>query len=137
MVRNQLGWDRETLGKYLGLSAREVYYIELGRIPSEEVVRVLKRLERFEPLLTTTSALLCDLGRFGRRISTYLLRPFRHFWWRTTGQMVEDQLVLECCVRPDYSYPLKVINPFLKTFVKVYAGLSLLLTLVVVLLSLT
>lgn len=98
-TRERLNFSRQTLAKYLGISPREVYYIELGRIPDEKVVTRLKALHTAAPVLCTLSSLIIQIWAITARLNAWLEARVFNYYLRITGQMLENgQLVLPCCV---------------------------------------
>lgn len=115
-IRNLLGFNRHQLGRFLGLSAQEVYYIELGRIPDERVVLLLKRLEKLEPLLRYLTATIVGFWAGLRS----LVGCFSPTWDYLMGRMDDNgQLVLGCCAKPRtyllFTVPFDLLVLFLKS----------------------
>ena len=106
-VRTDLGISRKLLGKCLGIPAKEVYYIELGRIPSEIVVKRLKMLRKLAPALSLTSTIIIMLSRRQLCFCRYMYRRLSHklqyelvstYLLMTGRKDNTGQLLLSCCI---------------------------------------
>lgn len=117
MIRTQLGWDRQKLGRILGLSAREVYYIELGQKPKRQVVNTLKTLEKLQPYISFFNTIRSKLVTFRSKV----IGKIYPIYYAITGRIYKDQLTLGCCRKRNWegiSKPLKLFN-------KIYASVIL------------
>lgn len=65
------------MGRLVGLSAREVYYIEIGRIPDHLVVDRLKLLLMLSPVILVLSAIAQDIVTWVRLKKTWISRSLQ------------------------------------------------------------
>lgn len=105
MVRNNLGWSRKVLGRVIGISPIEVFYIECGEIPADIVIIRLKLLHKYSILLNPISKIIFWVIKI-------ISIPFVRLSLKLHGRMIKGgQLVLSCS---SYSPILRSLESFLK-----------------------
>lgn len=95
-TKNLLQINRKTFGLLLNISAKEVYYIELGRIPAESTVKRLVLLHRLAPVLSASITIYRGLRGITARIWGYIRREYYFYrLWKKKLITREGQLLFD------------------------------------------